>query len=73
MEESRGAVKYAEMSRLPRKALDFFCSKMYDCVLTELEQTVIFKMHMAFSALLNLVKCKICLLPLVHTFYCSLR
>lgn len=29
-------------------------------------------MHMALSALLNLVKCKICLLPLVLAFYCSL-
>lgn len=72
VEERRGAVKYAEISQLARNALDLFCSKKYHCIITELAQTVIFTMHMAFSALLNLVKCKVCLLPLVHTFYCSL-
>lgn len=63
---SRGTVKCAEISQLARNALD--CSKMYDCILTDLAQIVIFKMYTAFSAFLNLVECKICLLPLVHTF-----
>lgn len=70
MEASRGTVKYAEISQLARNALD--CSKMYDCILTDLAQIVIFKTYTAFSAFLNLVECKICLLPPVHTFYCSL-
>lgn len=72
MEQSSRAVTYAELSQPARNALDFFCSKSYRCILMELAQIVIFKMHMASSALLNLVKCKICFLPLVHTFYCSL-
>ena len=53
MEESRGAVKCAEISQPARNALDFFCSKMYDSVLTELAQIVIFEMHTTFSVKLG--------------------
>lgn len=35
MAESRGALKYAEISQLSRNALDFFSSKIYDCILTD--------------------------------------